>query len=129
MFKYDINYNSLENIDKINIIGEIKLNPDNIKKDQKNKYITLCEYCNLLYKKNEYFMVLIIYDLSYKKLWTKNLFMERPIILGYIPKLYKDDYLKVYEDLEKIIENNQINNLFNEENKIIENNRNTFSKR
>jgi len=44
MFKYDTNYNSLENIDKINIIVEIELNPDNIKQDQQNRYITLCEY-------------------------------------------------------------------------------------
>ena len=120
MFKYDNNYNSLENIEIINIIGELKLNPDNIKNDQKNRYIVLCEYLNLLYKKNEYFMVLYISDLSYKKLWNKNFFKEKPIILGYIPKLYKSDYLKVYEELLNNIENNKISNLFNEQKKVIE---------
>ena len=31
MFKYDENFNNLDNIDTINIIGELKLNSDNIK--------------------------------------------------------------------------------------------------
>ena len=106
MFKYDENFNNLDNIDTINIIGELKLNSDNIKTDQKNRYITFCEYCNILYKKNEYFMVLYIFDYSYKKFSSKNIFLQKPIILGYIPRLYKDDYLEIYH---KLIDNNKIN--------------------
>ena len=36
MFKYDKNYNKFDNIETINIIGELKVNPDNIKIDEKN---------------------------------------------------------------------------------------------
>ena len=101
MFKYDQNYNNLENIDIINIIGELKINPDHIKKDQKSRYLTFCEYANALYKKNEYFITLYIFDFSYKKLFSKNLYINNPMILGYIPKLFEKDYFDLYNKLKQ----------------------------
>ena len=114
MFKYDKNFNKLDNIEKINIIGELKLNPDNIKNEQKNRYITFCEYANILYKKNEYFMTLYIFDISYKKFFLKNIFIDKPIILGYIPKLFKNDYLELYLKLKKEDEDNKKEIVFKE---------------
>ena len=105
MFKYDQNYNNLENIDIINIIGELKINPDHIKKDQKSRYLTFCEYANALYKKNEYFITLYIFDFSYKKLFSKNLYINNPMILGYIPKLFEKDYFDLYNKLKQDNEN------------------------
>ena len=101
MFKYDKEYNVFNNIDTINIIGELKVNPDNIKIDQKNRYITFCEYSNIFYKKNEYFMTLYIFDVSYKKFFSKTLYIGKPIIFGFIPKLFKNDYLEIYRNLKK----------------------------
>ena len=105
MFKYDKIYNNLENIDIINIIGELKINPDHIKKDQKNRYLTFCEYANALYKKNEYFITLYIFDFSYKKLFSKNIYINNPMILGYIPKLFEKDYFDLYNKLKQDNEN------------------------
>ena len=125
MFKYDQIYNKLgDHIDKINIIGEFKLDPDHIKSDQKNRYLNFCEYCNTLYKNNEYFLVLYIFDLSYKKFYDKNLHKDKAVILGYIPKLYKDDYLKVYNELKNNDDNNKNENNIDNENQIITSNDN-----
>ena len=101
MFKYDKKYNIFDKIKTINIIGEVKMNPDHIRIDQKNRYITFCEYANIFYKKNEYFMTLYIFDFSYKKLFSKQLYIGKPIIFGYIPKLFKNDYLELYRNLKK----------------------------
>ena len=67
---------------------------------KKNRYI-ICEYVNILYKKNEYFMTLYIFDISYEKFFLKNIFIDKPIILGYIPKIFKNDYLELYWKLKK----------------------------
>lgn len=107
MFRYDSSYNNLQNIESINIIGELKTNIDNIKNDQKNKYLVFCEYANLLYKKTEYFFTLIIADYSFKKFTQKNFFMKKPIILGYIPKLFNDKNLEIFYEL-KNEEKNQL---------------------
>lgn len=121
MFKYDANYNKIDNIERINIIGEIKLNPDNIKIEQKNRYLTFCEYFNLinsLYNKKEYFMILYISDSSFKKFNQKFLHINKPIILGYIPRLYNEDYFKKYIELKvKVDTLNIIKTVDNKEDK------------
>ena len=48
-------------------------------------------------------MTLYIFDFSYKKFFSKNLYVGKPIIFGYIPKLFKNDYLELYRNLKKLI--------------------------
>ena len=46
-------------------------------------------------------MTLYIFDVSYKKFFSKTLYIGKPIIFGFIPKLFKNDYLEIYRNLKK----------------------------
>ena len=62
-------------------------------------------------------MVLYIFDYSYKKFSSKNILLQKPIIFGYIPKLYKDDHLEIYHKLIDNIKINKNNDKYSNENK------------
>ena len=105
MFRYDINYNKLDQYDYINILGEVKVNPDQInKKGQKNNYLEFCEYMNEKSIKKYYYFVMYIYDVSFKNFWKKNFFQNKLIIMGYIPKIYK----RRCWELLQLLKNNRI---------------------
>ena len=105
MFRYDINYNKLDQYDYINILGEVKVNPDQInKKGQKNNYLEFCEYMNKKSIKKYYYFVMYIYDVSFKNFWKKNFFQNKLIIMGYIPKIYK----RRCWELQQLLKNNRI---------------------
>jgi hypothetical protein len=108
-----------EKITKINLIGEIKLNPSNIKKDQRLRYVNFCDYMNNLQNTTEFYLTVYIFNSSYSKLWNKNFQMGLPIILSYIPKLYYDKYYKVYDNILSG-SNNQIGEITSNEDKNLE---------
>ena len=107
MFRYDIDFIKLENYDYINIIGEIKINPDLINaRCQKDRYIDFCQNMNNKYKdKRTYFLILYIIGQSYQKFWEKNFFNGRPIIISYIPQLFNDKCLINQKEISSEIEN------------------------
>lgn len=90
MVRYDEESNELKKTVKfINLIGEIKNNPNKIRPAQKNRYIKFCNYMNSN-SDNEYYLVFYIFNLSYKLFWSKNFFYNNPCIIGYIPQIYKE---------------------------------------
>ena len=107
MFRYDTDFIKLENYDYINIIGEIKINPDLINaRCQKDRYIDFCQNMNNKYKdKRTYFLILYIIDQSYQKFWEKNFFNGRPIIISYIPQIFNDKCLINQKEISSEIEN------------------------
>ena len=131
MIVYDDMHNNLNNILYIYLVGEIKINPRRVK-DKKNQKKTYLDICNNLNKnnKNIYFFTFYIFDVDYKKFWEKKIFKKKPIIIAYVPKLYKTDYLDAYKIVSKnvikkrqekiMINNNEENN----DNKIINQNHN-----
>ena len=116
MFRTSSNFCIPSEYDKITIIGEIKINPEEIQKKQKqkNKYINYRNYVNKTNKKI-FFIVMYIFDYSYKKFWGINFFEGDNLIISYIPKLYKSQHLEIYEKLKE------------NENRIFENDLNTAS--
>ena len=116
MFRTSSNFCIPSEYDKITIIGEIKINPEEIQKKQKqkNKYINYRNYVNKT-NKQIFFIVMYIFDYSYKKFWGINFFEGDNLIISYIPKLYKSQHLEIYEKLKE------------NENRIFENDLNTTS--
>ena len=104
MFRYDVNFIKLDDKDKICIIGETKNNPSAIKSRQRNRYFDFCKYMNNS-NKNIYYITLYIFNTSYRHFFLKNFYEKNPCIIGYIPQLYKEKYLQIYN---KIIEENKI---------------------
>lgn len=123
MFRYDKNYNKLEqNITNINIIGEIKTNPDGINNLQRQKYFKFCNEMNSK-SKNEYYFTLYIFNISYEKFWYRNFHKNNPCIIGFIPKLYLNEYFNIYNilnnerlDAQKIPSENE-ENIFHDKDK------------
>ena len=97
MITYDTKTNNLQNIEFIYLIGEIKINSKRIKdkKNQKSSYLNLCKSLNSN-NKNIFFFTFYIFDEDYKKFWGKKFFEGKPIIIGYIPKLFKYEYLNAF---------------------------------
>jgi len=96
MFKFGKKLTDLKKeIKYINIIGEIKNNSDNIDKNQKKRYLSFCKYMNEK-SKEQYFIILYIFDVSYAKLLQKKFHEGKPCIIGYIPQLYTNKYLNNY---------------------------------
>ena len=114
----------------ITIIGEAKINTSssNKKKRQLQNYLSFCDYFNSK-QKETFFVILYIFDFSYYNFWQKDFMNNRPIIIGYIPKLYKETYYEVYKGIkeknnnskiincEKIKNDGDNNNLINKDNK------------
>ena len=130
MFRSGIDLNSfVENILYINIIGEIKTNPDNLDKKQRNRYINFCEFMNSKVS-DRFYLTLYIFNVSYVKFWSKNFHNKLPCIIGFIPKLHspKKEYLLNYYYLlsqkDEIINTYKQNNLNEGNNEIIQ----TFEK-
>ena len=100
MLRYDENFNKFDNIEFINIIGESKVNPERINdKNQKDKYLKFCEQMNHKFK-HTYFMLMYVFDVSFKKFWEKNFFFNNPIIIGYIPQLYNEICYEIQSQLK-----------------------------
>jgi len=121
MFRYDKKFNKIgKDITHINIIGEIKTNPDGINSLQKQKYFKFCNEMNSKVK-NVYFFTLYIFNISYEKFWYRKFHKDNPCILGYIPKLYSNEYLNIYNLLKNnLLEEEKITSEF-EANTILDN--------
>jgi hypothetical protein len=104
MFRLPKNFLSLiEHADFINVIGEIKTNPNliNDKKDQKERYIKICNGLNEKYKdKKIYFIIMYVFDNSYVSFFTKSLKEDDPIIFAYIPEIYNDSFISRFRQIE-----------------------------
>jgi hypothetical protein len=104
MFRLPKNFLSLiEHADFINVIGEIKTNPNliNDKKDQKERYIKICNGLNEKYKdKKIYFIIMYVFDNSYVSFFTKSLKEDDPIIFAYIPEIYNDSFISRFRKIE-----------------------------
>ena len=104
MFRLPKNFLSLiEHADFINVIGEIKTNPNliNDKKDQKERYIKICNGLNEKYKdKKIYFIIMYVFDNSYVSFFTKPLKEDAPIIFAYIPEIYNDSFISRFRKIE-----------------------------
>ena len=113
----DMFYHIPENIKFINVIGEIKLNPNNnsdgkIRK-QKLRYFEFCKYMNEnneLYN-NSFFFCVLVFDGDYPTLKRKTPNKNKPIIFSFIPQMHKNNYYiaytKIYNELNT---NEQLNN-------------------
>ena len=102
MFNYDKNYFSFDDISLINIIGEVKINPNLIKNNnQKENYISYCNKLNEKFKDSKIkTIILYIMDQSYKDFWNKNFFINKPIIIGYIPQMSNNKCLIKRQELD-----------------------------
>ena len=100
MFRKPQDWNIPEESKFVTILGEIKSNPSTIKtkKQQKLNYISFCNKINS-FQKNIYYMVMYIFDYSYGLFWEKDFFNRDKVIIGYVPKLYNDEYYKIYEHI------------------------------
>lgn len=95
MLTFDKNFNKFENIEYINIIGESKVNHDRIAdKNQKENYLNFIQDMNNKNNGN-FFMLMYVFDISYKNFWEKDFFIKQPIIIAYIPQIYNYDRYKI----------------------------------
>ena len=96
---FKMNYKISSNVKKICIIGEVKISKERIRRgSQKMDYLT---YCKNKTNSEKLFMVMYIFDKSYKEFYSSFLSSVNPIIFGYVPKLYKADcYIKMNEMLK-----------------------------
>ena len=108
MFRHDKDLNSrLENINYINVIGEIKYDTklsNSRNRNQRDNYIYLCNSINEINKKlnkNVFYLTLYIYDNSFQKFWLKEFLYENPLIIGYIPCIYNKEFIDNYNKLYK----------------------------
>ena len=127
-------FNIPEDIDTINIIGEIKIRKSQKSKPQQDKYELFIKN----YKK-KYFILMNVYDVSYKGFLNskKNSSSEIPQIICYIPRTYLNDCYDKFNEIlkmkhfqpieweisEEYIKNNIniLNQTLNEKNKNLEN--------
>ena len=105
MFRYGNILDKINEITKINLIGEIKLNPESIKKEQKNRYLNFSKYMNKIKNTTELYFTIYVFNSSYPQFWAKKFHLQNPLIISYIPKLYEN---KCYDAYYKIL--NEFNN-------------------
>ena len=88
-YMFKMNYKIPSHINKINIIGEIKTSKSGLKKgNQKGDYLKFAE------AKSDYqtlYVVMYIFDKSYKEFFSSRIIDKYPVIYGYVTKLYKED--------------------------------------
>ena len=98
-YMFKMNYKIPINVKNICIIGEVKTAKSRIRSgSQKMDYLT---YCKIKTNSDKLFMVMYIFDKSYKDFYSSFLPKGKPIIFGYVPKLYKVDcYIKMNEILK-----------------------------
>ena len=98
-YMFKMNYKISINVKKICIIGEVKTSKARLRSgSQKMDYLT---YCKMKTNFDKLFMVMYIFDKSYKDFYSSFLPRGKPIIFGYVPKLYKADcYIKMNEILK-----------------------------
>ena len=101
MFQYSEDCNYIKNSpkeEKVIIVGEICTKSTSKKKEQIKKY---CEY--IMQKKN--YILMLIFDFNYEHLFSSTRRFNNlvdladnkiPIIFGYIPKLFREDFYKAY---------------------------------
>ena len=110
MFRYDSNFIKLEKYNSINIVGEIKTNPDSINsRNQRERYIKFCEKMNNKNNnKGVYYLILYVFDQSFQNFWEKTFFNNNPIIIGYIPQLFngkcKEKQKEMAVEIKNLIE-------------------------
>ena len=85
----------------VTIIGEVKINPNLIKrkKKQKQNYIDFRDDMNKIQTK-VYFIVMYVYDYSFSNFWKKKSIEETNFIICYIPQMFKSKYFEIYEKLK-----------------------------
>ena len=109
MFRYDSKFNKFENYNSINIVGEIKINPDFInERNQRERYIEYCKKMNNRNKnKGVYYLILYFFGQNFQNFWETTFFNNNPIIIGYIPQLYnekcKDKQKEITIEIENLI--------------------------
>ena len=137
MYRFDPSFINLnDNIQSINLIGEIKNTPNSINIEQKKRYLSFCNYMNKK-SQNQYYLILYIFNNSYKQFFLKQFFKKNPIIIGFIPKLYLGKYFDVCqklkeeleEDIGKTIIKNNNNNLIEGKKDILNNDFNKNNKK
>ena len=105
-------YKIPDNQQFISILGEIKSMPKSVHKsiEQRKAYINFVQEVNNL-KANEIMVLLYIYDQSFCLFKDEINYMTKisedhlPVVCGYIPKLFYEDYYEVYNIEIKSLQN------------------------
>ena len=88
-YMFKMNYKIPPHIKKINVIGEIKTSKSGLKKgNQKGDYLKFAEAKS---DSRTLYVVMYIFDNSYKEFFSSRITDKNPVIYGYVPKLYKED--------------------------------------
>jgi hypothetical protein len=103
-YMMNFNWNIPEEVETINILGEIKIS----KKASHLKVINQLNKYQLFVKnyKKKYFVLMYVYDTSYVSFFsnkTKNSESTVPQIISYIPKTYLDDCYKQYNIINGLL--------------------------
>ena len=108
-----LNYKIDESVKYISIIGEIKLNHNQLLKKRKRKlYFKFIK--NAKIEEGEKFLLMYVYDESFNLYEedNKNLSHEQPIIYCFIPKLYKGNCYGIFNGLSDKLNENIIKSNF-----------------
>lgn len=105
-YMFKMKYTIPSQIKKINVIGEAKISKSRSRKEhQEGDYLKFAKSKSDL---ETLYVLMYIFDKSYKEYYSSILSDELPIIYGYVPKLYKEDcfthynYIKVRVNNEKL---------------------------
>ena len=69
-------------------------------KNQKENYLNFIQDMNNKNNGN-FFMLMYVFDISYKNFWEKDFFIKQPIIIAYIPQIYNHDCYKIQKILDE----------------------------
>ena len=109
-----------DNIEKVNILGEIKISKTKSNKtsNQRSKYVSFIQNYS-----NEYFILMNVFDVSYEDFFNKkkSLYSEITEINCYIPKTYFQNCYKKYNNILEIGKCQPIKWEFSEEEVVKEN--------
>ena len=100
-----MNYSIPNKIKKISIIGEIKISEKGVNINQKKNYLS---YTKTHSNSKILFLIMYIFDNSYKNFNYIKAPEKLPIIYGYAPKIYKEDYYNQNVYLKICLNDNNI---------------------
>lgn len=117
-YMFKMNYKIPPHIQKINVIGEIKTSKTGLKKkNQKEDYLKFAETKS---DSKTLYVVMYIFDSSYKMFFSSNITDKIPIIYGYVPKLYKEDCYENYYSIKALLTGEKVKNKKNYDNVVKE---------